>query len=47
MSQPLALSIEQDTDVITNLEVDSTALPTSKPSLLRDAPFGQRSKSTL
>jgi Fis family transcriptional regulator len=37
MSQPLAPSIEQNTDVITNLDVHSTALPASEPSLLRDA----------
>ena len=37
MNQPLAPSIEQDTDVITNLDVNSTALPASKPNLLRDA----------
>ena len=37
MNQPLAPSIEQDTDVITSQDVNSTALPTSKPNLLRDA----------
>ncbi len=37
MSQSLAPFIKQDTDVITNLDVNSTALPASKPSILREA----------
>ena len=37
MSQLLAPFIEQDTDVITSQDINSTALPASKPSLLRDA----------
>ncbi len=37
MSQPLAPSIEQNTDVITSQDINSTALPASKPNLLRDA----------